>query len=229
MTTAPAPDPQLVYIDSTFLVDLSLSTEPRHQEALDVLAVFQKHQGSGLLQLRTSAWTASEAHGIFYRKALEKAGYPKPSHSNYLRNIVPPVSAELNAATLLTNSVLANLQTTTDFAVLPQAGHDVVAFWNLATRLGHEAAIWPADSVHVALALQEGCTMLISDDNDLLDKIECCQTNLIQPYRQTEFSQISPLPAFQAHGVRQVTCNISGHTVRLHPPALQALRGLGFQ
>lgn len=221
-----------VYIESTVVIDIADSTSPRHHAAMDLLRIFQRHRRSGSQQLVTSSWTLAEAHGVLYGKALERQNIPPPRRGNRVldvRNIFPPKLAELAAADKLISPLLQMLQTSTFFALWPQATEDSTPIWQLVRRIGQETAIWPQDSVHLAAALFRGCSMLITDDVSFLDRIDYCQQSLIAPYRQAEFSYLgSSLPPFLAHGL--VASRRHGPTQKRprRTTALQELQALGF-
>lgn len=220
--------PYFVYLDTCSVLDLLDPNQPRHAQAKDLLKLFQSYRGTGLLQLRASSWAAAEAHGIVYREELQQVTIPSNSYrGSRIRDTIPPRRAQLQAADQRIEPFLQILQTTTNFQLLPELGSNSVELWDLVAQLARKAALWPADSIHLALALQSGCSMLISDDGDLLDKIECCQRTLIQPYRRTEFSEIR-LPLFRAHGIDQRDSIIPHRRHSNREPAIQALYALGF-
>ena len=48
-------------------------------------------------------------------------------------------------------------------------------------RFAEEAGVWAPDSIHLAIAIDSGdCTIFVTDDGDLLDKIDSCQADFIQ-------------------------------------------------
>ncbi len=224
-----------VYIDTTVLVDLADQTAGRHKQAQSLLRLFQRYQQPRRLQslqIITSVWAAAEAHGVLYEKFLEKNGAPRPvrgGKQRSFRDTIPPIISELEAARRQLNSLLTTLQTTTSFLVLNDTNPDATQVWQLVNQIGHEAAIYPADSVHLALALKSGCSMLITDDGDFLDKIECCQETLIRPYRESEFSYIRNLRSFDICGVRQSTSIIPSRPQSTRQGAAATLDTLGFR
>lgn len=225
-------EPYLVYLDASTVLDLLDPNQDRYVQAQVLLQLFQSYRGTGLLQLRASNWAAAEAHGIVYKEELNQPHVRTTiSRDSYrrgeIRNTIPPRRAQLQAADRRVEPLLQILQTTTDFQLLPDPGSDSEELWELVAHLARKAAIWPADSVHLALALQSGCSMLISDDGDLLDKIECCQRTLIQPYRRTAFSEIR-LPIFRGHGIEQRASIVPKRKHPSREPAIQVLNSLGF-
>jgi hypothetical protein len=228
MSSQQQPVPGRVYLDNTALVDVADPTERRYAAAQQFLQVFQRHRHTGLLQLITSTWTMTECHGILYGKELSRRGITIPGRAGINpRNYLPPDRPSLNAAHRQVVALLQTLQTTTDFQLWPDQSRDAVPTYQLAMQIGREAGIWPTDSMHLALALESDCTMLVTDDRDFLDKIDCCHASLIQPYRRQQFSQLQSPPPFQAHGLIPTTCRIPGQG-RRRPSAMQALITLGF-
>lgn len=219
-----------MYLDTTALIDLADHTQPRNGDAVQLLALFQRYQTSGLLRLGTSLWAVTECHGVLYKGELTSLRVPKPTRagkSRSLRDTVPPNAAALTAATLAKDALVQTLMTTTDFLLLPDPGRVATPMWELAMRFAAEAGIWPPDSIHVATALESGdCKVLVSDDGDLLDKVDSCQTHLIQIYRQQQFSMLAAPPPFNAYGILQTQSELP--TRRVRPSAMQALNALGF-
>ncbi len=224
-----------VYIDTQVLVDLADPDADRHRQAQALIRLFQRYQRPRqlrTLQLVTSAWAVAEAHGVLYQNALERNGVAPPVRAGRVKKVrdtVPPFLTELENAGRQVDTLLSSLQATTSFALLNDATPNITQVWQLVGRIGREAAIYPADSVHLALALQTGCAMLVTDDADFLDKIECCRDTLIQPYRAREFSYFPNLPPFQFCGLRESTSIIPGRPQRSRPAAIRTLNGLGFR
>ena len=225
----PPIEPCLVYLDTCALVDIADVARVRHGDAIQLLSLFQRHQHNGVLWLATSRWAITECHGVLYDTELQRSrirpprrgGRPRP-----LRDIVPPNATALAAATQTKNNLLQILTSTTDFLLLPDAV-DATPMWQLTMRIAEEAGIYAPDSIHVATALENGdCKILVSDDQDLLDKIDSCQASLIQPYRQQQFSMLPAAPPFNAYGIQRSRSNLPGHHRRL--TAEQALNALGF-
>ncbi len=229
-------DVHQVYIDANVLVYLADETaSPRLKtEAQRLLALFQRYrqpQRSRRLQLLTSAWAVAEAHGVLYEKAMVSSGVPRPIHGGRERNVrytIPPGQAQLEKASQQLDRLLNELQATTQFLLLNDANPGATKVWQLVNNIARETAIYPTDSVHLALALQSGCATLIAHDTDFLDKIEHCLDSFIRPYRQQEFSHIPNLPPFQACGVVNLPCNIPGKPSR-RDGAREMLSRLGFR
>ena len=174
----------------------------------------------------------AEAHGILYENILKRNGVAPPVRGRQKRrerDTVPPLLTELESAGRQVDALVNSLIATTLFALLNDATATLTQVWQLVGRIGREAAIYPADSVHLALALQTGCGMLVTDDGDFLDKIECCQSTLIQPYRAQEFSYIANLPPFQFCGLQESISIIPGRAGRRRPAAKPTLDRLGFR
>jgi predicted nucleic acid-binding protein len=223
----------MVYLENSALIDLADPTEQRHADAMQLLALFQRYQNSELLWLTTSLWAITECHSVLYRKALEQLGIARPMRGGRrrdLRNLLPPNQAALITATQQKETLLQTLSTTTDFRILPAASSDSSRLLQLTMRLAEEAAIWAPDSIHVAIALESGdCQIIVTDDGDLLDKIDDCQAHLIQPYRQQQFSMLPTPPSFNAYGVARTTSELPSQRGLTRLSALQALNALGFR
>lgn len=224
----PPPELCLVYLDTCALLDIADTARPRHADAMHLLSLFQRNQNSGLLWMGTSRWAITECHGVLYENELGRLGIrgPRRGGRSRPRDLVPPNAAALAAATQAKNNLLQMIGTTTDFLLLPDA-RDATPMWQLAMRIAEEAGIYAPDSIHVATALENGdCKILVSDDRDLLDKIDSCQGNLIQPYRQQQFSLLPVPPPFNAYGIHRTQSRLPTRHYRL--TALQALNALGF-
>ncbi len=226
----PMPEPCGVYLDNTALVDLADATELRNPQAMQLLALFQKYQTSGLLWVASSLWAVTECHGILYRKELERLGTPVPfrgGRERPLRDTVPPVLPALGVATNQVNTLINTLQTTTAFLILPDTNKDSTPLFKLTVRFAEEAGLWAPDSVHASIAMESGdCQILVTDDGDFLDKIDSCQATFITPYRQNQFSELTAPPPFNAYGILPTVSELPTHHAR--QSAMQALNVLGF-
>lgn len=221
------PEPCLAYIEASVLTDLADNTRPRNRDAVTLLALFQKYQGTGLLWLGTSLFAINECLSGLYDQELTRRAVPRPRGGRNRRLTIPPHLPSLRAATQAKDRLVQTLSTTTDFLLLPDAGRDANPMWQLAMRLAEEAGIYAPDSVHVATAVTNGdCRMLISDDRDLLDKMDYCRANVIDNYRQQQFSMLAVPPSFNAYGVSPTVSRLRTH--RRRPPAIQALNAMGF-
>lgn len=225
-------EPCMVYLDTCALVDIADANRPRNANALQLLSLFQQYQGSGILKLATSLWSITECHSILYEEALRRRGVQPPQYRRgpgARRNILPPDQAALADATLEKNALLHIFQTTTDFILLPDIRKDATSIFNLTMRFAEEVGVWAPDSIHLAIALDSGdCTVFVTDDRDLLDKLDSCQADFIQPYRQQQFSMLPlPLP-FNGCGIDTTVSRLPGQQGRRRPSALQSLNALGF-
>lgn len=225
-----------VYVDTNVLVRLADTSASRTEQAdvQTLLRLFQRYRQprrARRLRLLTSEWAVAEAHGVLYGKALERNGVLPPvrgGNTKNVRDILPPRVIELDIASRQIDALIHTLRTTTTFSLVSDAALSEARVWQLVGRIGREAAIYPADSVHLALALQSGCSMLIADDADFLDKIEYCLNSLIHPYRRHEFSHISNLPPFTACGVWKLRSYLSEPPQR-RDSATQILDRLGYR
>lgn len=223
-------EPCLVYLDCTALLDLILpiAIRPRHNAANQLLALVQRHYRTELLRLVTSIWATTECQSILYEEELKSRGVVPPK-SKKLRDIVPPNKAALSAATKKVEALKQTLFATThDFLFLPDPSRVSMQLLQLTQELTSEAGFYPPDSIHLALALESDCSIIVTDDRNFLNKIDCCQAQLIQPYRRRRFSQLPTSPPFHAHALEPTTTKISGQRNRNRLPALQALNALGF-
>jgi predicted nucleic acid-binding protein len=226
-TAAPQPNQYSVYLDNSTLVDLVDINGPRYALAQQVLALFNRYKNNGL-KVATSFWAITECHSVLYRNELARLSVQRPRRGGRrldLRNTVPPIQAALAVATQQKNTLLQTLFNDTDFTLLPDADRNALPILQLSMLLAEEAAIFAPDSVHVAIALESGdCQIFITDDQDLLDKLDICQPNVIQPYRQRQYSQLPPPPPFDSYALVNTTC----YTGANRSSALQALNALGF-
>lgn len=220
-------DPYLVYLDANVLVDMADSRSIRRASAQRLLQLFQNRSNN--LHIYTSRWAIAEAHGVLYGKKLEDIGIVIPLPRGRVRgnrNVFPPRSTELLSAKSDLDNLLSVFSTTTrNFTILPG---DLSTF-QLVIRIGEETAVWPADSIHLAFALQSGCSMIVATDNDLLNKIDYYRTSFIVPIRQAVFSQIfATLPPFQCHGLVQTRRNRGTTLPRQRLSAYDELTNMGF-
>jgi hypothetical protein len=199
---------------------------------MELLALFQHYHNSGLLWLTTSLWAITECHSVLYRKELERLGIARPIRGGRprdVRDILPPNQAALTIATQQKDSLLQVLSTTTDFLILPDANSNASPMLQLTIRLAEEAGIWAPDSIHLAIALESGdCQLFVTDDSNLLDKLDSCQPHLIQPYRQQQFSMLPTPPPFVAHGILPTVSQLPSQIGHARLSAIQTLNVLGF-
>lgn len=245
MAMAQLPHSCSVYLDNTVLVDLIDNTERRHRTAHKLLSLFQRHQNLDSFQRHqnlgsrpfitviTSEWTITEAYSHFYKKELEQSGVSLSDYrgnSKDARYVLPPDHVALAASyAKVDNLILNTLQTTTTFQLWP-GNRDTTPIWQLHKEISRQTGIWPTDSMHLAIALDSDCSMLITDDGDLLDKIDHCQNLLIQPYLQQKFSLLPTIPTFDAHAISpSPRSKIPTQPIRVSPSAIQALNALGFR
>jgi len=142
---------------------------------------------------------------------------------NKCRDIIPPESQHLRNAQKSIEAVLIYLKGKTLFQPLSEVEP---GFFELVNQLSTEHAIWPADSVHLAFALSEGCSLMISDDGDLCDKIECA-SSFIQSYQTKAFSQVS-LPPFRAAGLKTLRSQLPKYSSTERETAFDVLKNLGL-
>lgn len=234
MSTTPSPEPYLVYLDCCAFLDIIDPTRRRNHAAQSLVGLARKYrylQGSNnpiALQVVISIWTIIEAQGILYEDLLKRNGIVPQQGVRNVRNNIPPMAAYLQTASTQINNELLNFQRTIDFHVwLPSVPPP--AFWDLVKQLGEEAAIWPNDSLHVASAVLSGCSLFITDDKDLLNKIDYCNNSFIKTYRSKEFSQvITSLPSFTCHGFERTSRVVSGLRQVNRQSVAAALRKVGF-
>ena len=212
-------EPYLVYLDSTFLVDLADSNERRHGDAEIVLDLFKYHQSSQLLQVRASMWTVAEAQSILYKNACIRSGMPEDPDP---RKTLPPIQSQLSASQASLLSIINTLMVETTFQFLPDTTSDSNQFWVLVNKIGRETLAFAPDCVHLAFAIEGGCSLLITDDKDFYEKITYCLVSAIEPQRNAIHSLIT-LPPFQVGGVQRKYMNR-----RRVETALEILRNKGF-
>lgn len=190
-----------IYVDTTFLIDLTNQTSKRHSEAKRLMRLFEQHtpaHSSTPIRIKTGSWAVAEAHSVLYEIKLKEKGVKKQNQHKKLRDNLPPDTKALEDAMSELSATLGTLSSKTQFQLL-QPNSEVLA---LVTTLVEKAAIWPADAIHLAQALTEGCSMLITDDIGFMDKIDYCQNNVIIPYRQDTFQDvIDTMPPFDCYGL----------------------------
>lgn len=219
----------MVYLDTCALVDIADANRPRNANALQLLNLFQHYQGSGILWLATSLWSITECHSTLYEQALRRRGVQPPPRRRDRRYILPPNQAALADATQETESLLQLFRTTTAFELLPDLGKNAPSIFGLTMRFAAEAGVWAPDSIHLAIALDsKDCTIFVTDDADLLDKLDSCQADFIQPHRQQQFSMLPVPPPFNGCGINTTVSTLPGQQGRRRPSALQTLNALGF-
>ncbi|RYX84236.1 PIN domain-containing protein [bacterium] len=230
MTSSSHSNPNLpisIFLDTTFLLDLIVPGRGRKSAADDVVKIFNKYEGTGEFFVYTSLWNITEAHGTLYEERMgnngfttSRNGYPNPKR---LRDYIPPETLHLSDAQSDIEQMIQDLENNCLFQVLSLPRPNA---FELANRLSVQYAIWPADSIHLAFALSEACTLFISDDGDLLDKIECA-ASFVLSYQANEFSHISA-PAFNAVGLHSCRSRLASRASAPRQTALDALLNLGF-
>lgn len=204
-TTTPS-WPYLVYLDNTFLIDLADPTENRHQGANRAFDIFRRHVSTQLLQVRTSMWAMAEAQSVLYKSSCGAAGIVGParggSQSSDVRYLMPPDAASMTDSSSRLAETFKMLMDDASLSILPDPGADSNSFWTLVNKLVRGGMFFPNDCVHLAFALQEGCSLILTDDYDFQEKVDYLQSSLIQPYRAQQFPYITDLPAFHACGLR---------------------------
>lgn len=229
-TAIPPTDPCMVYLDACTLIDLADSTETRHVAATELLNLFQKYQGQGILWVCTSLWAITEFHSVIYKKVLLQNSLSNPpGRRRDPRHTLPPPTSALTDASNIKNQLLIDLQNTTDFLIIPGTNDNLAEINQLTVRFAEEAAIFAPDSFHLAIALNNGdCSIFVTSDGDVLDKIDCCQPSFIIPYRQQQFSLLSSYPSFEGYGVEEIDILIPGQVGTKRRSAKQTLNSLGF-
>jgi len=229
MVSSVSSEPYQIYFDTCALLDLADSKRARHKQAQKVLRLLQKYKPTGELNLLTSAWAIAEAQGVLYGDKLTRNGITHPRRKN-VRNIIPPVVTELTSAKGEIDTLLLTLQRSVNFTLWTPTPADSAHFWSLVIELGHEAAIWPNDSIHLASALLSGCSMFVTDDADFLDKVDYCNPSFITPFRNKEFSHVlATLPQFQCHGIEFSNRMLASGRSNQRRHVKQELGALGFK
>ena len=223
-------DPYLIYLDNTFLIDLADSAQKRHSEDRRLVDLFRRNAVSELLKVRTSRWALAEAHSVIYRDCARSAGHTDPSPNASSRSdpryFLPVHVQSVIKANTIVMSVLMELQEQTDFVLLPVGDISQLGFWPLVQQIVLMGVGFPADSVHLAIALEAGCSLLITDDNDLLRKVDYIADPITKPYWTANFGDSPDTPPLTACGVGVWNNVYPGDGKR--PSAIQHLNNLGF-
>jgi len=215
-TSAPR-DPYLVYLDTTTLVDWLLPTESRHPEAKALVEVFHRYQAPTYqIQAWTSQWALTEAHSVLYKKALEKKLGIRVRDLDS-RKYFPPDVACLQEASI----TLAKLQVDLPQVIYFRVDRPDYEVWDITYELARQTGIYPADSLHIATAIRWGCSMLVSTDKDLLNKIIYHRTTVIEQLLRGAFRASTP-PPFEACPLKSVGLR------KLIPFAQMRLKQLGY-
>ncbi len=167
--------PLEVYIDASVMIDYCLATEPRHNDAVRLIDIFERN--SDLLIIHASKWTWMETHGILYTKLIEASGinfnsnipnhkYPHKSPRTYF----PPLQRKLRSATSAIENKYAYLKKVLRFD-LSEPDDTVVRVLHIAQDLAQFGGIYPQDSFHVATGIRLRCKYFITNDGDLLDRL----------------------------------------------------------
>ena len=223
------PEAYLAYLDACTLVGMANSRDRLYLRARRLLGLFKKYHGTRRLVLVTSVWAISEAHGVLYGALLKDAGVRKPKHLNNIRDIYPPRPAELEEAHTRIETVIQELHTDTDLLLWPVPQRGTAEIWDLSHKIGTTTGTWPPDSVHLAIALHSGCSLFVSDDKSLLNRIDYCSDTLINPYRAQEFTDSAGLPTFVGCGLERVDCRDLSIRRKRRMTALQVLHKQGFR
>lgn len=171
-----------LYLDTTTVVDICWEEDSefdRHQEALQLVDLCGRHFGD--LELVASMWTRIEAQGVIYGKLLEKEKNIKwekeyRGHKRANRNprtYFPPFEDLLKKSVEVVDAVFSSLSQECRFRELnlladSNSNADILF---ISHQLASFTAIFPPDSLHLALAINELVDFFVVSDADFLDKI----------------------------------------------------------
>lgn len=208
MPAIPVADvPLLVYFDATVVIDYCWDKEPRHAEAIKLIEICGRH--SDKIQVHTSRWAWVETHGRIYSKLLEEK-----DHITWQREVrghkwekkdprtyFPAKAHRLQEATEILEARYGELERTCNFHTEdPDDSYTRVMM--IVNELAKQGAIYPQDSLHLAISIRLGCRLFISDDSDLLDRLKTAPCHqLVQDQLQERLLPLKALP-FEALPLR---------------------------
>ncbi len=202
-------EPLLVYIEANPLMywmlptshDPNLQSQQSRlrlvQEAKDLFAVFNRHQGAtDPIWVITSQWALTESHSILYQDALWARGinYGRSSGSNDPRRLFPPDKVCLQNASQTLDSQVRRVLDKHVTLVIDAPDQRI---WPIALRLAEECGIYAPDCLHLATALYAGCNLFVTQDIGFIKAIHYHRTNVIENILTDLFVPIAP-PTFEA-------------------------------
>lgn len=152
--------PLVIYLDTSTVIDFCLDTERRHGAAQRLVEICGRYPAEIILY--TSAWAWTEAHGRIYEKLLEskegvtrndkyiKSGSIKDANKS-ARTLFPPRYDYLNEATRILDEKYDELGSRCRFQ---QIDPSTTNFLSWAKEIARYTAIYPLDSLHLALAIE---------------------------------------------------------------------------
>lgn len=229
--------PIKLYLETTVLIDFCLETEARHRDAKQLIEICENNFPD--IEIYTSEWSWTEAHGRIYSKLLErdlsitwkkKIRNHKPANADP-RKYFPPFYEKLSEVTTLLQEKEEELKSRCRFQTLfPMASNSRSNsdIFYLTRELARRTAIFPNDSVHVAFAIAELVHFFVATDEDLLDKVIWHQNNpqynFIQRLRIEMADPFEP-PPFEANPLKWIKKHQGIKTVK---SILTRLKELGF-
>ncbi len=198
--------PIKIYLESTVLIDFSWEEEYRHEDAEKLIAICERYPTD--IEVYTSEWSWAETHGRVYSKMLERdlgITWEKEIRNHKRANKeprthFPPFYDKLSEVTRLLEQKEEELKKRCRFqTVIPSELRDI---FYLTRELARLTAIFPKDSIHVAIAIEKLVHFFVATDGDLLDKIIWHQVrpehNYIQQLRNEMADPFEP-PPFEAN------------------------------
>lgn len=167
-----------LYLDASTIVDACWEYEPRHSDAKRLFEICNKHFGD--IEVVVSSWSRSEAQGVIYGKLItsekhikRELKYPGKDAGKDPRTYFPPFKDLLIRADKIVSTKFDELRSLCKFKEISllsdsESDADVLGF---AQKLASVTGIFPPDSLHLALAINELVDFFVATDGDLLDRI----------------------------------------------------------
>ncbi len=196
--------PLSIYLDASVMIDYCWENEARHTDAVRLIDLCSKYFQD--IHVYVSKWTWVETHGRIYSKLLQtkdgitweqeirghKWAYKDP------RTYFPVKGERLqNAVETLEEKydVLANI---CNFHTEDPDDDSYARVMLIVKELAMFGAIYPQDSLHLALSLRTGCMLFVSDDSDLLDRLSTAPCKKLVQEKLTESLYPLTAPDFEA-------------------------------
>jgi len=197
----------VIYLDTSVLIDYCLPTESRHGAARKFIDICSNNTDQ--IAVYTSTWAWAEAHGVIYGKYLEGEGIGKQIQLNSSsgkkdagkspRTLYPPRVDLLEKATELLNLSYSVLKNQCRFSEwLPNGPESLSDVMSTARDICRHCAIYPPDSLHVAVALDLLASYFVATDRQLLDHLQWDKVYLQNLVSEKLRYVSNPMPPFEA-------------------------------
>ena len=170
--------PIVIYLDTSTVIDFCLPSERRHGAAEKLIEICGRYPTEIIVYTSTAAWT--EAHGRIYEITLEKKeGITREKlysqnrsikHANQpSRTLFPPRLDYLNETTNLLDEKYRDLERRCRFQELDPSS---TGFLTWAREIAKYTAIYPFDSLHLALAIEFIASFFVATDEQLIRRVQ---------------------------------------------------------